>query len=123
MKSRRSTAVPKPMQAAYTAVVALTDAFCRDHLTEEYRDLARAMAAALARKRPSPLSSGQPRTWACGIIHALGQLNFLSDKSSQPHMTLAEICAGFGVGKVRPAPRPGSSWMRCTRTVRIQPGC
>jgi hypothetical protein len=99
VKSPRSTAVPKPMQATYAAVVALTDAFCRDHLTDEYRDLARAMAASLSRKRPSPLASGQPRTWACGIIHALGQLNFLSDKSSQPYMTMAEICAGFGVGQ------------------------
>jgi hypothetical protein len=59
------------MQAIYDAVVALTDAFCRDHLTEEYRDLARSMAASLSRKRPSPLASGQPRTWACGIIHLL----------------------------------------------------
>jgi hypothetical protein len=33
------------MQVIYDAVVALTDAFCRDHLTDEYRDLARAMAA------------------------------------------------------------------------------
>lgn len=99
MKSARSTAVPKPMQANYDAVVTLTDAFSRDHLTDEYRDLARAMTASLLRKRPSPLASGQPRTWACGIIHVLGQLNFLSDKTSQPHMTMAEICAGFGVGQ------------------------
>ena len=99
MTSARSTAVPTPMQANYDAVVTLTDAFSRDHLTDEYRDLARAMTASLSRKRPSPLASGQPRTWACGIIHVLGQLNFLSDKTSQPHMTMAEICAGFGVGQ------------------------
>jgi Domain of unknown function (DUF6398) len=98
MKSPRPTAVPKPMQAIYDAVVALTDAFCRDHLTGEYRDLARAMTASLSRKRPSPLALGQPRTWACGIIHVLGQLNFLSDKASQPHMTVAEVCTAFGVG-------------------------
>jgi hypothetical protein len=99
LKSPRPTAVPKDMQAIYDAVVALTDAFCRDHLTGEYRDLARAMTASLSRKRPSPLVSGQPRTWACGIIHVLGQLNFLSDKASQPHMTMAEVCAAFGVGQ------------------------
>lgn len=98
-KSTRSTSVPKPMQPTYEAVVALTDAFCRDHLTDEYRDLARTMTAALSRKRSSPLASGQPRTWACGIIHLLGQLNFLSDKASKPHMSMAEICAGFGVGQ------------------------
>jgi Domain of unknown function (DUF6398) len=99
VKSPHSTAVPKPMQATYETVVALTDAFCHDHLTDEYRDLARALTAALARKRPSPLVSGQPRTWACGIIHILGQLNFLSDKTSQPYMTMAEVCAAFGVGQ------------------------
>jgi hypothetical protein len=87
------------MQATYDAVVALTDTFSRDHLTDEYRDLARAMAASLSRKRPSPLASGQPRTWACGIIHVLGQLNFLSDKATQPYMTMAEVCAAFGVGQ------------------------
>ncbi len=99
VKPSRSTAVPKTMQASYDAVAALTDAFCRDYLSEEYRDLARAMAAALCRKRPSPLASGQPRTWACGIIYVLGQLNFLSNKASKPHMTMAQVCAAFGVGQ------------------------
>ena len=99
MKAPRSTSVPKAMQAKYDALVALTDTFCHDHLNEEYRDLARAMAAALCRKRPSPLASGQPRTWACGIVHMLGQLNFLSDKSTQPYMATADLCAAFGVGQ------------------------
>ena len=99
MKSPRSSVVPKSMQAIYDAVFSLTDAFCRDHLNDEYRDLARAMTAALCRKRPSPLASGQPRTWACGIIYTLGQLNFLSDKKSQPYMTMTEVCAGFSVGQ------------------------
>ncbi len=36
--SRRSVIVPKSMQATYDAVVALTDAFCHDHLTDEYRE-------------------------------------------------------------------------------------
>lgn len=87
------------MQAAYEAVTVLTDQFCSDHLTEEYRDLARTMTAALSRKRPSPLGSGQSRTWACGIIHLLGQLNFLPDKASTPYMTMADVCAAFGVGQ------------------------
>jgi hypothetical protein len=62
VESPRSNVVPKSMQAAYDAVAGLTDAFCRDHLNDEYRELARAMTAALSRKRPSPLTSGQPRT-------------------------------------------------------------
>jgi hypothetical protein len=93
------------MQATYDAVVALTDGFCRDHLNDEYCDLAQAMTAALCRKRPSPLSSGQPRTWACGIIHVLGRLNFLSDKASQPYMTMAEVSVAFGVGESTASPK------------------
>jgi hypothetical protein len=68
-------------------------------LNTEYRDLARQMAAALCRKRPSPVTSGHPRTWAGGIIHVLGQLNFLSDPTFKPVMTTAQIAAGFGIGQ------------------------
>ena len=95
----RPKSVPKSMQAPYDAIVRLTDEFCAKHLNSEYRDLARDMAAALCRKRPSPLASGQPRTWAGAIIYELGRVNFLSDPSTQPHMTLAEVCAAFGVGQ------------------------
>ncbi len=99
MTSPRSMSVPKAMQATFDAVVALTDPFCQNHLNDEYRDLARAMTAALCRKRPSPLAAGQPRTWACGVIYVLGQLNFLSDKASQPCMAMSDVCAAFGVGQ------------------------
>jgi hypothetical protein len=98
-KAIRSKSVPKGMQSTYDSIVALTDAFCREHLNEEYRELAQDMAAALCRKRSSPLSSGQPRTWACGIIHTLGQINFLSDRSTQPYMTMADVSSAFGVGQ------------------------
>ncbi len=43
MKPPRSASIPKSMQATYDAVVALMGAFCRDHLNDEYCDLARAM--------------------------------------------------------------------------------
>ena len=99
MTITRSRSVPKGMQASYDTITALTDAFCRDHLNDEYLELARDMTAALCRKRPSPLGSGQPRTWACGVIYALGQTNFLSDRSFKPYMTMADVCAGFGVGQ------------------------
>ena len=98
-KPAQSLVVPKPMQATYEAVVALTDAVCRDHLGDEYRDLARAMTATLCRKRPSPLASGQPRVWACAIVYALGQINFLTDRSTSPFMSTEDLCAAFGVGQ------------------------
>jgi uncharacterized protein DUF6398 len=79
--------------------VGLTDDVCDKHLNSEYRDLARAMTAVLCRKRPSPVASGQPRTWACGIVYVFGRINFLDDKSFSPHMTTAELCAAFDVGE------------------------
>jgi Domain of unknown function (DUF6398) len=85
VRSPHSLSVPKTMLATYDSVAALTDTFCCDKLNDEYRDLARAMTAALCRKRPSPLASGQRRTWACSI-YVLGQINFLSDKATQPYM-------------------------------------
>jgi len=87
------------MQATFDAIVALTDAFCRAHLDEEYAQLARQATAALCRKRPSPLATGNPKTWACGIVYALGSANFLFDKNQKPSMRAAELCAGFGVSQ------------------------
>jgi hypothetical protein len=75
-KSTKPTFVPKSMLATFEVIINLTDAFCREHLNEDYRLLARRMTAALCRKRRSPLTSGQPRTWACGIVYVLVQINF-----------------------------------------------
>ncbi len=98
-KITHSKPVPQNIQATYESILALTDSFCRDHLDDDYRMLAQRMAATLCRMRVSPVASGQPRTWACAIIYVLGQINFLSDRSTQPYMTMADLCAAFGVGQ------------------------
>jgi hypothetical protein len=87
------------MLPVFEKIVGLTDEVCGRHLNSEYRALARSMTAALCRKRPSPLVSGQPRTWACGIVYVLGRINFLGDPSFSPHMTTKELCAAFEVGE------------------------
>jgi Domain of unknown function (DUF6398) len=99
MSPARLNSVPKGMLPVYEKIVGLTDDICDRHLDAEYRDLARAMTGALCRKRPSPLTSGQPRTWACGIVYVLGRINFLGDRSFPPHMTTADLCAAFEVGE------------------------
>ena len=98
-RMEKSEKVPRKMQEKFDAIVALMDAVCQEHLNEEYAQLARQATAALCRKRPSPLLSGRVSYWACGIIYALGFVNFLFDKSQDPHMTAAELCAAFGVAK------------------------
>jgi hypothetical protein len=99
MPRSRSETVPTTMQPIYTAIIALTDAFCQEHLNEEYAALSRQLAAALARKRPSPLPRGKLEIWACAIVYALGSVNFLFDKSQEPHMRADELCAVFGVSQ------------------------
>ncbi len=78
----RQQSVPKEKTAdAALVIVGMIDQFCRDHLNEEYAALCRKLAEKLARKRPSPLISGKPNTWACGIVRTIGWVNFLDDRS------------------------------------------
>src|SRR4051794_2757041 len=80
-------------------IVAMTDQFCRERLNEEYAVLCRRLAEKLARKRPSPLPSGKPETWACGIVRTIGWVNYLDDRSRKPHMKLTAIDKAFGVAE------------------------
>ena len=93
----KSLSVPDAMQLRYQEIVALTDALCQEKLNREYAVLCRELAAALARKRPSQLTGGQAKSWACGIVYTIGFVNFLFDKTQIPHMRADELCAWFGV--------------------------
>lgn len=97
MKSTKSTKVPKGWEEFYSSLTGLTDRVCEQLLDREYAELARYAIAALCRKRPCPLVSGEPRTWACAILYALGQVNFLTDRSSRPYMSMADLAGQFGV--------------------------
>ncbi|MBW1939563.1 MAG: hypothetical protein JRI67_12570 [Deltaproteobacteria bacterium] len=98
-KISKSEKVPKQMKAKFDAIVMFTDTFCNEYLNEEYAQLARQAVAALCRKRPSPLMQGRVKIWACGSIYALGYVNFLFDKSQEPHMSATDLSEGFGVSK------------------------
>ncbi len=80
-------------------IIEMIDQFCREHLNDEYAVLCRKLAEKLARKRPSPLLSGSPNTWASGIVRTVGWVNFLHDKSQTPYMRLSDIDAGFGISE------------------------
>jgi len=99
MNQPRSLSVPPAMQPVYEAIMARLDPFCAQYLNAEYAQLCRELAAALARKRPSPLARGKAEIWACGIVYALGTVNFLFDASQTPHMRADALCAAFGVSQ------------------------
>ena len=85
------------MQETFGRLTKMTDAFCDEQLNGEYQQLIREATAALCRKRPSPLSSGRPNSWAAGIVHAIGMVNFLFDRSQDPHCSASDIYTYFGI--------------------------
>ncbi len=95
--SRSSTEISEEVVSKFEAIIALTDAFCKRHLNEEYVRMCRRLAMALARKRPSPLERGSKEVWACGIVRTIGWANMLDDPKGSPYMKLIDIDPEFGV--------------------------
>jgi len=87
------------MLETYEWITNATDEVCRHHLNEEYAVLARELAGALARKRPSPLNSGSLESWACAILYALGRVNFLFDRTQTPFFSAEQLCSVFRISK------------------------
>ena len=73
-KQDREPSISAPAKPAYVAIVALTEAFCREHLNVEYEALCRKLAGMLAPKRSSPLTRGKPEVWTCGIVRTIDLL-------------------------------------------------
>ncbi|MDT7812603.1 MAG: hypothetical protein QOJ42_2519 [Acidobacteriaceae bacterium] len=93
----KTFSVPGVVRPAFDAIVDRIDTIAKARLTEEYLPVLHGAAGALARKRPSPFLRGDPASWACGIVHAIGSVNFLFDKAQTPHMTTVQIADAFGV--------------------------
>gem|GEM_PF-4668230 len=47
----------------------------------------------------SPLLGGKPTTWVCGIVRTIGWVNYLDDRSQEPHRKLTAIDQSFGVAE------------------------
>ena len=73
--------------------------FCTEKLDNEYFELSERLVQKLGRKKNVPFLTGQPQVWAAAIIHALGTINFLFDKSFEPYVSINEINDFFGTSK------------------------
>lgn len=91
--------VPIYSQAVFADLVSIIQSFCNAKLNDEYYELAIKLGAKLARKRPSPILSGNIQTWAAGIMHTLGMVNFLFDKSQKPHISSKELAEWFSLSQ------------------------
>src|SRR5260370_19076282 len=91
--------IPESLRDDCEEIFKLTDAFCAEHLDEEYGALCRKLVAKLARKRPSPLARGDLRIWAAAAIYTVGNINFLFDSTQKSHLRGEEISELTGVPK------------------------
>lgn len=80
-------------------LIEMTSEFCKKFLDEEYKNLCEKLIEKMSRKRNVPFLSGRVEIWAAAIVHAIGSINFLFDKSFKPYVTAEDICAHFGTTK------------------------
>ena len=95
----KSAKVPKAMANRYMEIAMIIEEFATEKLDDEYQKLCLKALAKLCRKRPSPVVSGRARTWACGIVYAIGQTNYIFDKSQPINMTASDITDWFNLSK------------------------
>ena len=69
-------------------IISLIREFCTERLDDDYFELSVRLVEKLGRKRTVPFMSGKIEIWAAAVIHALGTINFLFDKSFQPYVTV-----------------------------------
>lgn len=80
-------------------LIEMVSSFCDAHLNEEYKSLCIKLVEKLGRKHNVPFKRGKLENWASGIIYAIAQINFLFDKSQEPHTSPDEICDFFSTKK------------------------
>ena len=80
-------------------LIQMTNDFCDHYLDQEYKALCEKLIRKMSRKKVVPFLSGKIEIWAAAVVYALGSINFLWDKSSQPYATTDDICQFFGTSK------------------------
>ena len=78
--------VPSKYRDRYVEIVALIDRFCDRQLNDEYKVVGRKMVACFCQEG-SPVLRGKADSWACGLMYAVGRVNFLTDPHQSPHLT------------------------------------
>lgn len=77
-------------------LIEMTSKYCDEKLDEDYKRLCIKLIEKMGRKRDVPFMSGKKEIWASAIIHAIGSINFLFDKSFEPYVRSEDICEYFG---------------------------
>lgn len=89
-------AIAKLDQQRLDAIATLARAFCETHLTKSYAEICDSLLAAI-RETWLPIKRSKAESWAAGLVHVAGMINFLHDPASKPYMKLSDIAQYFGV--------------------------
>ena len=116
MKNYKLPKVPENVSTTFNDICSIMAALCKEKLSDEYFHLGVELAAKIAHKRLSPFLSGHPKTWAAGIIHALGLVNFLFDKSQPVHLHQRNYLNGLTWDKAPLVPKV-SLFVRCLISI------
>ncbi len=80
-------------------LIEMTAGFSDEHLDEDYKQLCEKLIRKMSRKRTVPFLYGRIEIWAAAVVYAIGGINFLFDRSSEPHASADDICNYFGTTK------------------------
>ncbi|AKB52953.1 hypothetical protein MSBRW_3700 [Methanosarcina barkeri str. Wiesmoor] len=87
------------VQQKKDTLIQMTDGFADSYLDEDYKMLCRKLINKMSRKRQVPFLSGRLDIWAAAVVYALGQINFLFDRSSEPYVSATDLCDYFGTSQ------------------------
>src|SRR5699024_11986226 len=89
----------KKIKERENKILELTNSFCSQKLDEDYRQLCEKLIKKMGRKHEVPFKRGQLDIWAAGVVHSIGSINFLFDKSFEPYATPNDINDFFETNK------------------------
>lgn len=77
-------------------LIELTAGFCDAYLDDDYKQLCEKLILKMSRKYNVPFLRGLMEIWAAAIVHAIGSINFLFDRSFEPYVSSKDMCNFFG---------------------------
>lgn len=80
-------------------LIKLTTEFSKQYLNNEYEVVIEKLINKMARKREVPFVRGRIDIWAAAIVHAIGSINFLFDKSTEPYCSASDIYEFFNTNQ------------------------
>jgi len=82
-------------QSKNQEVKSLYQSYCKEHLDNEYLKLCDKVNNDLLSVDADVFKRGKSNIWAAAMVWAVGSVNFLGDRSSEPYASLKDICDHF----------------------------